>query len=118
MTVRTRWKLWKAEPDVINRCPLRHVEYVWVGDGVAEEERRAPSVSVCDAELHLVWTFDIPIDGENCAPIPSHDVPSWSCTDGWEVVCENGHTLARSSAEENADPFVWEVQFGDPKGNG
>lgn len=95
------------------RCPLRHVEYVWEGDGVTTMETRVPEVSVCGAPLHLVWTFDIPIDAENVAPIPADEASGWACTDGWEVVCENGHTLARSSAEENADPFVWAVHFGE-----
>lgn len=96
---------------MIDRCPLLLVEYEWPPDDPDADRRVAQAARPCDADLHLVWYFDIPLNSENVEPIPAADAQGWANTDGWEVVCENGHKLALSSGEENAEPYEHAITF-------
>lgn len=97
----------------LDRCPLNVVEWDW--PGFDDDEAKVPMPRPCDAELHLVWSFDIAIsdlaEPTRHVGIASKEVADWGITDCWEVVCENGHKLASSSGEESAEPFIMGVVF-------
>lgn len=62
----------------------------------------------CGATLHLVWSITMPVPTPDKQRIWSRGALARSAnTDGWEVVCENGHTLATHSlsAEDYVEPF-------------
>jgi hypothetical protein len=94
------------------KCPLMIVEWGWPeNDAYAPAQVPFPP-RPCDADLHLVWSFDLPLDGDD--HVFEDSVADHACTDQWEVVCENGHTIARSSGEENAEPFHYDIAFDAP----
>lgn len=85
-------------------CPLRAVE--WHYD--EETGNRLENTTVdCGATLHLSWSCDWPVpDDDQGHPFTREEVALNAYTDSWEVVCEEGHTLARSRpAEDSAEPF-------------
>lgn len=86
----------------MDRCPLYTVDWDWpTPDG--EKEPQPPRV--CNEPLHLVWTLDLYLE-DMVDEITVAQSGDWANTSCWEVVCEGGHTLARSTEEENAEPFL------------
>lgn len=85
-------------------CPLRQV----VVDFDESGERFVGETVDCGATLHLSWSFSWPIPPDDDGhPWTREEIALNAYTDGWEVVCENGHTLATHSrsADDNAEPF-------------
>lgn len=83
-------------------CPLYKSVMDWSADGESEIVSWEP----CGATLHLCWSFSWPVPSEDEGqPYSREEVALNAYTDGWEVTCENGHTIARSAREENAEPF-------------
>jgi hypothetical protein len=81
------------------KCPLKVIN-VWIDD----DDREVREVEPCGAQLHLVWSFDWPLCDDLPNPnIESGDIAQMAYTDGWGVVCENGHKLAMSAGQENAE---------------
>lgn len=83
-------------------CPLRVVVGT-IRDGGQARPRLAIRIDDCGAPLHLVWHHDWLIDPEVLTLIDATVMPEHAYTDWWEVVCENGHTVARSYADPEAD---------------
>lgn len=86
----------------MDRCPLYVVDWAYNEPG---EERLPQSPRPCLEPLHLVWTLDLYLE-DMVDEITVKESGDWANTSAWEVVCEGGHTLARSTEEENAEPFL------------
>jgi hypothetical protein len=88
------------------RCPMPERHWEYVTDDAAETTPLG--VTECGEDLYLEWTFNIPID-RDMSRVEADEAPGLGCTHVWQVVCANGHVVARSTGDEYAEPFTAEV---------
>lgn len=84
-------------------CPLR---YVQVDAHEEDATVLTGTIEECGAELHIVWTFSWPVPtGGDVRSYNGMEVAANAYTTGWDVVCEEGHMLAKHSrsAEDYAE---------------
>lgn len=89
-------------------CPLRKV----VVDYDETGEKLVGETVDCGATLYVNWSFSWPIPSESGGhPYSGEEVAFNAYTDGWEVVCGDGHVLANHSrsSDDNAEPFDLEA---------
>lgn len=95
------------------RCPLPLVEWEQIEDGGhgVTEVQRLPQHRPCGAEMYVEWRFSVPVIPE-IPLLHGRDAFKSAITDGWQLVCTEGHTLAVSQGEESAEPFSLHALFG------
>lgn len=61
--------------------------------------------------LHVIWSFAQPF-GNDHSVVERHGASEYALTSTWKLECINGHVLAVSEGEEDAEPFDPAVLFG------
>lgn len=87
-------------------CCLPRVMWQYDADG-----NLLPSVSTCDGDVHVSWHGI----HEVVPKVKPEELGAGGVSFSWEVICENGHTLAVSynqGSGEAAEDFVAELVLG------